>query len=84
MGFCGFLFARNDLGKQRLIVTTDLGGADPDDKQSLIHLLVCADRMDIEGIISSNAWVDDPDRTSDITEVIDCYADACKLPKLAY
>ena len=80
LGFCGFLFARNDLGKQRLIVTTDLGGADPDDKQSLIHLLVCADRMDIEGIISSNAWVDDPDRTSDITEVIDC----CKLPKLAY
>lgn len=76
LGFCGFLFARNDLGKQRLIVTTDLGGADPDDKQSLIHLLVCADRMDIEGIISSNAWVDDPDRTSDITEVIDCYADA--------
>lgn len=45
LGFCGFLFARNDLGKQRLIVTTDLGGADPD-------------------------------RTSDITEVIDCYADA--------
>lgn len=38
LGFCGFLFARNDLGKQRLIVTTDLGGADPDDKQSLIHL----------------------------------------------
>ena len=25
LGFCGFLFARNDLGKQRLIVTTDLG-----------------------------------------------------------
>ena len=65
--FFGFLFARNDLCKQRLIVTTDLGGADPDDKQSLIHILVCADRMDIEGIISSNAWVDDPDRTSDIT-----------------
>lgn len=74
LGICGTLCSQSDVGKQRLIVTTDLGGADPDDKQSLIHLLVCADRVDLEGIISSNAWVDDPDRTSDIMEVIDCYS----------
>lgn len=74
-GEISFLFAQGDSGKQRLIVTTDLGGADPDDKQSLIHLLVCADRIDLEGIISSNAWVDDPDRTSDIVDVIGCYSD---------
>lgn len=74
LGFCGTLCSQSDVGKQRLIVTTDLGGADPDDKQSLIHLLVCADRIDLEGVISSNAWVDDSDRTSDIMEVIDCYS----------
>lgn len=38
LGICGTLCSQSDVGKQRLIVTTDLGGADPDDKQSLIHL----------------------------------------------
>lgn len=31
--------------KHRLIVTTDLGGSDPDDIQSMIHLLVCSNVM---------------------------------------
>lgn len=60
--------------KQRLIVATDLGGADPDDTQSLIHLLVCSDVVDIEGIISSSSWIDCPDWTSEITKVIDDYS----------
>lgn len=82
LGICETLFPQSNVGKQRLIVTTDLGGADPDDKQSLIHLLVCADRIDLEGIISSNAWVDDPDRTSDIMEVINCYSDVYPFLKI--
>lgn len=82
LGICGTLCSQSNVGKQRLIVTTDLGGADPDDKQSLIHLLVCADRIDLEGIISSNAWVDDPDRTSDIMEVINCYSDVYPFLKI--
>lgn len=45
--------------KNRVIVTTDLGGADPDDMQSMIHLLVCSNVYDIEGLISSQAWVTD-------------------------
>lgn len=32
--------------KQRLIVTTDLGGTDPDDVQSMIHLLICSNAID--------------------------------------
>ena len=28
--------------KTRMIVMTDLGGTDPDDVQSLMHLLLCA------------------------------------------
>ena len=49
--------------KQRLIVTTDLGGTDPDDIQSIIHLLVCSNVIDIEGLVSSQVWMDDPDKT---------------------
>tara|TARA_R110002072_G_C7906054_1_gene529957 strand:- start:23 stop:1669 length:1647 start_codon:yes stop_codon:yes gene_type:complete len=35
--------------KPRMIVTTDLG-ADPDDEQSLVRMLVCANEFDIEGL----------------------------------
>lgn len=42
--------------KQRLIVTTDIGGTDPDDEQSLIHLLLLSNEIDIEGIICGLAW----------------------------
>ena len=48
--------------KHRLIVTTDLGGTDPDDIQSMIHLLLCSNAIDIEGLISSQVWMDDPDK----------------------
>lgn len=58
---------------QRLIVTTDLGGTDPDDKQSMIHMLLCSDRMDIEGIISSQVWVTDPDKTHHIVDIVKSY-----------
>ncbi|MBN2213930.1 MAG: DUF1593 domain-containing protein [Bacteroidales bacterium] len=37
----------------RIIVTTDIGGTDFDDYQSMAHLLLYADTFDIEGIISS-------------------------------
>ncbi len=57
--------------KARLIVTTDLGGSDPDDIQSMIHLLVCSDRIDVEGLISSEAWVDDPDKTEKLRQTVD-------------
>ena len=39
--------------KPRVIVSTDIGGADPDDFQSFVHYLVYADRFDTEGLISS-------------------------------
>ena len=37
----------------RIIVSSDIGGTDPDDFQSMVHLLLYADTFDIEGIISS-------------------------------
>jgi hypothetical protein len=39
--------------RPRVIVSTDIGGSDPDDFQSLVHYLVYADRFDTEGLISS-------------------------------
>ena len=66
--------------KHRLIVTTDLGGSDPDDIQSMIHLLVCSNVIDIEGLISSQAWVDDPDKTARISEVVEQFGEV--LPRL--
>ncbi len=39
--------------KPRVIVSTDIGGSDPDDFQSMVHYLVYADRFETEGLISS-------------------------------
>lgn len=41
----------------RMIVMSDIGGSDPDDTQSLVHLLVSLDQVDLEGFISQHAWV---------------------------
>ena len=40
-----------------MIFMSDIGGSDPDDIQSMIHLMVELDRVDMEGIISQHAWV---------------------------
>lgn len=55
----------------RVLVSTDIGGTDPDDLQSMVHLLVYADRFDLEGLVSSPYG---PGRASHILEVIDLYA----------
>ncbi|MFN3150201.1 nucleoside hydrolase-like domain-containing protein [Bremerella sp.] len=56
--------------KHRVIVSTDIGGTDPDDFQSMVHLLVYADCLDIEGLISSPFG---PGRKQHILDVIACY-----------
>ncbi|MEQ8678768.1 MAG: DUF1593 domain-containing protein, partial [Cyclobacteriaceae bacterium] len=40
--------------KPRIIVSTDIGGTDPDDFQSMIHLLMYADLFQIEGLVSTS------------------------------
>lgn len=40
-------------GRERLIISTDIGGADPDDFQSMIRFLMYADKFETEGLISS-------------------------------
>jgi hypothetical protein len=56
--------------RYRVLVSTDIGGTDPDDFQSMVHLLVYADVLDIEGIISSPFG---PGRKKHILQVIDSY-----------
>ena len=56
--------------RKRVLVSTDIGGTDPDDFQSMVHLLICADAIDLEGLISSPFG---PGRKQDILSVIDHY-----------
>ncbi|HEX3134653.1 MAG TPA: DUF1593 domain-containing protein [Planctomycetota bacterium] len=39
--------------RPRVLISTDIGGSDPDDVQSMVHLLVYADVLDIEGLVST-------------------------------
>jgi hypothetical protein len=56
--------------RYRALVSTDIGGTDPDDFQSMVHLLLYADVLDIEGLLSSPYG---NGRKEQILEVIDCY-----------
>ncbi|WP_460796445.1 DUF1593 domain-containing protein [Microbacterium sp. GXF0217] len=63
--------------RARVVVTTDIGGTDPDDFQSMVHLLLYADVFDIEGLISSPYG---RGRAADIHAVVDAYES--DLPRL--
>jgi hypothetical protein len=59
--------------RPRVIVSTDIGGTDFDDFQSLVHLLVYADRVDLEGLISSPRGAA-RNRKEHLLKLIDIYA----------
>jgi hypothetical protein len=70
----------NALYKPRIVVTTDLG-ADPDDIQSLIRLLVSANEFDIEGlIVSTGCWRKTQSNTAMLDKIVDAYGQV--LPNL--
>ena len=56
--------------RRRVLVSTDIGGTDPDDFQSMIHLLVYADSLAVEGLLSSPFG---SGRKQDILDMIDLY-----------
>jgi hypothetical protein len=56
--------------RPRVIVSTDIGGTDPDDFQSMVHFLLYGDEFDVEGLISSPYG---PGRKAHILGVIDKY-----------
>ena len=63
------IFAQNN----RLIVTTDIGGTDPDDEQSMVHLLMMSNDIDIEGIICQMAFVKSSIGIDVLHRIIDAY-----------
>ncbi|WNH10364.1 nucleoside hydrolase-like domain-containing protein [Thalassobellus suaedae] len=46
--------AKQKTPKPRILISTDIGGTDPDDFQSMIHLLMYADLFKIEGLVSTS------------------------------
>ncbi|MBK1875893.1 DUF1593 domain-containing protein [Pelagicoccus mobilis] len=77
--FCSFLgsfmgapTAATEL-KERMIVLTDMG-ADPDDEQSLVRLLLYANQIDIEGIVATTScWQTDEIRPDFIETILTAY-----------
>lgn len=56
--------------KPRVIVSSDIGGTDPDDFQSMIHYLMYADRFETEGLIASPHGLG---RKEHILKILDLY-----------
>ena len=44
--------------KPRVLISTDIGGTDPDDNQSVTHLLMYSNEFDLEGLVSSPSFGD--------------------------
>jgi hypothetical protein len=64
--------------KPRIIISSDIGGTDADDFQSVIHLLMYSNLFQIEGLVSSPYGAG---RKKDFLDMIDLYEK--DLPKLA-
>jgi hypothetical protein len=58
--------------RPRVIVSTDIGGTDFDDFQSLVHLLLYSDAIDLEGMIAS-PWGPTPNRKKHLLTIISVY-----------
>lgn len=67
-----------NVDKSRILISTDIGGTDPDDFQSMIHLLMYSDWFEIEGLVSSPSFGDGSKEA--IYRMIDLYEK--DLPKL--
>jgi hypothetical protein len=60
--------------KPRVFISTDIGGGDHDDDQSLVHALLYADQMNIVGLAQTVAANTPGGSKNDILQVIDQYA----------
>lgn len=57
--------------KPRILISTDIGGTDPDDNQSMMHYLLYCNEFDCEGLISSPSFGEG--NKSEILRMIDIY-----------
>ncbi|MBQ4633458.1 MAG: DUF1593 domain-containing protein [Prevotella sp.] len=66
--------------KPRVVISTDIGGTDPDDNQSMAHLLMYSDCFELEGLVSSPSF--GSGSKEEILRMIDLYEhDLKKLRK---
>ena len=82
--FCLLFFSACTNGqetlKPRVLVSTDIGGTDPDDNQSMTHLLMYSDLFELEGLVSSPSFGNGS--KEEILRMIDLYEkDFSKLSK---
>lgn len=64
--------ARHDVPcKPRILISTDIGGTDADDNQSMAHLLMMNEQFDIEGLVSSPSFGDGS--KEELLRMIDLY-----------
>lgn len=66
----------------RILVSTDIGGTDPDDNQSMVHLLMYSDMFDIEGLVSTASF--GAGSKGEILRMIDLYEHDYKQLSAAY
>lgn len=50
--------ARRPSKLPRVLISTDIGGTDPDDNQSMMHFLLYSNMVDCEGLVSSPSYGD--------------------------
>ena len=83
LGISVISFAKETPLKPRLVVCTDIAPADvePDDMESMVHLMVYADMFEIEALITSVGWNCDPypkEWAQYLHRVIDAYGQDVK------
>ena len=65
--------------RYRVLISTDIGGTDPDDNQSVAHLLMYSNQFDLEGLVSTPSF--GSGSASEIFRMIDVYEK--DLPQLS-
>lgn len=73
-----FMSCSQTPAKPRILISTDIGGTDPDDFQSMIHFLMYNEMFETEGLVSSPSY--GHGKKQDILHMIDLYEK--DLPKL--
>lgn len=58
--------------RPRILLSADIGGTDPDDNQSMIHLMMYSDLFQLEGLISSPSFGNSSKQ--ELLRMIDLYA----------
>lgn len=51
-----YVCGSGESAKPRILISTDIGGTDPDDNQSMAHFLMYSNLFETEGLVSSPSY----------------------------